>query len=117
MSSYEFTEEQDKDISLLTSRMKILAIVMILSGIASLLGGILDDFLKLHYIMIGVIVIIVGITIYLPTDNFTKIVETKGQDISELMKGLKELNQGFNLIIITISILIINLIYTVISIL
>ncbi|MHA2250497.1 MAG: hypothetical protein ACXAD7_09045 [Candidatus Kariarchaeaceae archaeon] len=117
MSTYEFNEEQNKDISLLTSRMKILAIVMVIAGIASILGGIFDDDLRLHYILNGIIVIIVGIAIFLPTDNFTKIVETTGKDISELMKGLKELSQGFNLVIISTGILLINIIYNVISVL
>ena len=116
MSTYEFTDEQNQDISLLTSRMKTLAIVMVFAGIASIAGGIFDDFLRSTYILIGIIVIIIGITMFLPTDNFTKIVETKGKDITELMKGLKELNQGFNFVIITVVILLINLIYSVITI-
>lgn len=115
MSTYEFTEEQNQDISLLTSRMKILAVTMLVAGILSIMGGLLDDFLRSHYILNGILVIIVGITVFLPTDNFTKIVQTKGKDITELMRGLKELNQGFNLVIISLAILLINLIYNVIS--
>lgn len=112
--TYEFTDQENKEFTLLTSRMRMFAYIMIFAGVVSIVGGIIDDFLRLHYILTGIIVIIVGITIFLPTDNFTNIVNTKGKDIKELMIGLKELNQGFNLVIISMTILLINLIVNLI---
>jgi hypothetical protein len=49
-------------------------------------------------LLIGLVNIVIGVTLWRPADNFRRIVSTEGSDIPELMTGLNELSVGFNLL-------------------
>ena len=89
---YEFTEEENKSIkSLYTS-------IILISGIFTLFSIILffSSFEKSDGLMFSraITFLLFGIVLFFPTDNFNKIITTKGNDIQELMIGTKELANG-----------------------
>jgi hypothetical protein len=110
---YEFTEEENKSF-------KSLYVSMILiSGVFTIFSLILffTSFQKSDALIFSraVTFLLFGIILFFPTDNFNKIITTKGNDIGELMTGTKELANGlmfmnivlvFNRVLIILSVLV-----------
>jgi len=89
---YEFTEDQNKSIrSFYTS-------LILVSGIFTIFSVILffSAFHKTDSLVFSraLTFLLFGIVLFFPTDNFLKIIKTKGNDIAELMTGTKELATG-----------------------
>ena len=92
---YEFTEEEEKSFKSLYTAM------ILISGVFTVFSIILflASFQKSDSLMFSraVTFILFGIILFFPTDNFYKIITTRGNDIEELMTGTKELGNGFML--------------------
>lgn len=103
MSSYEFSEQQNKTMVSLATRLTAFGILIIINGLLRVVvtfarqqaeGGTLA---VLVVLVIALFNIAIGVMIWHPADNFKRIATTQGKDIHELMTGLKELTSGFNL--------------------
>lgn len=103
MSSYEFSQQQNRTFSELSSRMTRVGIIVILAGLAVaarsisplLTAGFTPAVLvsllhSLAYIAIGII-------IYRPADNLKRVVSAQGNDIAEVMTAMRELKDGIGL--------------------
>lgn len=106
--TYEFTDEENADFSSLSNRMITLSIVIILGGISTwveffLSDGVIADLLS------AALYVMMGYTLFLPVDNFKKIVTTQGNDIKELMIGFKELDKWMLYVNIITALLVIVL--------
>ncbi len=118
MSQYEFTSEQNKVISNVALRCKVNAVFLALWGLSSLLKTGLSwgdrvPLLSVVSIISGLVFVVMGVVFFRPSDNFQRVTTTEGNDITEVMTGLKELWGGFKLVSILI---IVSLVLDVITI-
>lgn len=105
--SYEFSEEQEQKILDFIKWMKFFAITLFIFGLVSGFIAGLTGFDRLT-IVIGFVLIVSSVLFYLPADNFTRIVNTEGNDIGELLRGFKELNRGMLFFLIGMFGLLVN---------
>jgi hypothetical protein len=103
MTQYEFTPEQNKVIGHVALRCVVNAVLLALLGLVGLIGAIMslgDATLLISIIgmLYGVVFIIMGVMFFRPADNFRRVTTTEGNDITEIMAGLKELRGGFKLV-------------------
>lgn len=110
---YEFTEAQNALLGKLASRMKFVAIFLLIAGgltgivgIATLPGGV-------GSIILAAIYIVIGIWTLKAAGAFNEIVTTEKKDISHLMDALTELKKLYTLqyIAIIIGIVIIGIVF------
>ena len=115
-SQYEFNDKENQIIGTLAQLLKIVGILFIINGVFAFMDYIMGEALsnlmageitEIHQFVINIIFVIIGITLFRPTDNLKRIVTTQGNDIQELMTALKELNSGFNIIVYLFVILVI----------
>lgn len=107
MAQYEFTPEQNKVIGHVALRCIVNAVLLALLGLVGLVGAImsLGDaalFLSIVGMLYGIVFITMGIMFFRPADNFRRVTTTEGNDIAEVITGLKELRGGFRLVSILI---------------
>ena len=107
MAQYEFTPEQNKIIGNVALRCIVNAVLLALLGLVGLVGAIMSwgnaaPLLSIVGILYGVVFITIGVTFFRPADNFRRVTTTQGNDIAEIMTGLKELRGGFKLVSILI---------------
>jgi len=108
MTQYEFTSEQNKIIGHVALRCIVNAVLLALLGLVGLVGAIMSfgkavPFLSIIGILYGIVFITIGVTFFRPADNFRRVTTTQGNDIAEVMTGLKELRGGFKLVSIPVS--------------
>jgi hypothetical protein len=77
----------------MSDRIIILSIFVLLGGLSTIIATFVDDSSQ-WYLVSGFLYIVLAIALYLPTDNFKKIVTTEGNDIAELGRAFKELGRG-----------------------
>lgn len=116
-SQYEFNEQENQITGTLARLLKIVGVLFAISGLFGLLYYAIGDealaelmlgeITEIHSVLIALILIIVGITFYRPTDNLQRIVSTQGNDIQDLMTALKELSAGFNIIMYLFIVLVV----------
>lgn len=111
---YEFSKAENEVFSSLSRWMIILALVIIGGGIATIISFVADfifsPIFTLAYgltIISGIMYCIMGLTFYFPTDNFKRIVTTKGKDITELMTAFREVDRGWLIVNIVTLIVVI----------
>jgi hypothetical protein len=95
--SYEFTADQNHLIGTLASRMKFVAIFLIVLGCIMGLAGLFSLPAGVVYLVIAAIYIIIGIWTIGAANAFKKIVDTEASDISHLMNALNELKKLYTL--------------------
>jgi hypothetical protein len=97
MEEHEFTEEQNKVFNGLIRNIIFLSILVIAGSIGSLAqvsGSAYPSLMIAETIAYA----IMGITLYLPVNNFRKIVLTEGRDITELMIGFDKIRKTWILL-------------------
>lgn len=119
MTQYEFTSEQNKIIGHVALRCIVNAVLLALLGLVGLVGAIMSfgkavPFLSIIGILYGIVFITIGVTFFRPADNFRRVTTTQGNDIAEVMTGLKELRGGFKLVSILIVVCLILDVITII---
>ena len=103
MSSYEFSNQENTQIATLAQKMQRFCYLIGAIGVLSILNPVVTTMrdggsLRLYAaIVVGLVQIVIAVVIYRPIDNFENIVNTSGNDIGELMTGLGELRNGFNI--------------------
>lgn len=114
-NEYEFTEEENVVVGDLANKMKFVGIFEIILGVIQILGGIFGDKSGL---VGGVVSIVVGIWTMNASKFFQKIVDTTGNDITNLMNAIRELLKLYKLqfwttIISIVLILVLSLVLVV----
>lgn len=100
---------------------KTQAYMLGLLGIVSIINVILkwdphDTNIQILAIISSFFIIVMAVMLYRPSDNFEKIDDTEGRDIEELMTGINDLMQAFQVIIIlVILMMLIGLIVVIIE--
>ena len=97
METYEFTPEQNNVIKTMSSRMIFLSVFVLIGGISTIIGAILDE-QSIWFYVSGILYLILAVVLYLPSDNFKNIVTTEGNDIKELGRAFRELGRGMILV-------------------
>ena len=119
MAQYEFTPEQNKIIGHVALRCIVNAVLLALLGLVGLVGAIMSwgnapPLLSIVGILYGIVFITIGVTFFRPADNFRRVTTTQGNDITEIMTGLKELRGGFKLVSILIIVCLILDVITIV---
>ncbi|MHA2253115.1 MAG: hypothetical protein ACXAD7_22320 [Candidatus Kariarchaeaceae archaeon] len=97
METYEFTEDQNTVIKAMSNRIVLLSIVVLVGGISIVMGTLLEE-LSFWLYATGMLYIFLALVLYLPSDNFKKIVTTEGTDIKELGRAFREFGNGMILV-------------------
>jgi hypothetical protein len=88
-SNYEFTNEQNAQISRLARMMLIVAVLFFVSGGLTILSALSS--LSITGFVQGAALLVIGYSLYTASNSFKKIVETTGSDIANLMKAIDQL--------------------------
>ncbi|MGC9525620.1 MAG: hypothetical protein ACP5D7_08795 [Limnospira sp.] len=115
---YEFDQSQNELIADLAKKMSFVGYFLIVIGIVGIISGIIALFnypsVSANYFINGIVNTIFGVWLNKAASSFKQIVETRGNDIVNLMGALGELRKLFGLIY---WLLIIALIFLVIGLL
>lgn len=93
---YEFDKSQNELILDLANKMRFVAYLSVAVGTVSFIGGFVDE-LDIANLIQGAIMIIMGIWTIKAASSFKKIVDTKDNDIVNLMGALGELRKLYGL--------------------
>jgi len=110
MSQFEFSNEQNKTITLANNSLLIMGSVIAISGAFVIIRGFIQGTIVSSLIE-GVLEILIGIMFIRPKDNFSSIVKTEGEDISQLMTAFRELAQAGIVLIILLALLLVNTLF------
>jgi hypothetical protein len=105
MSAYEFSSEENIVILSLAKRMRAVSVLLGLTGLIAI-GNAIPGLLNggtptgIGGLIAGAFAIVQSIVFFRPTDNLKNIVTTKGEDIAELMQGIRELAAGLKIVVI-----------------
>lgn len=104
MTGYEFSGSQNELIGDLAKKMNFVGILMIASGIISLIAGIVTLFaafsggaFDFSSIVNGVLLLLIGLWTRNAAQAFRRVVDTTGTDIENLMGALGELRKLYTL--------------------
>ena len=120
MSNYEFSKEDNVVFDALSKRMAHFGILTMITGTLSAIGGIgaiaAQGFAYEPAVgtFLAIVLLIIGITIYRPTDNLRRIAKTEGSDIEELMTALKEFNNGFGIVFVLVLVNVAFVLYDIV---
>lgn len=119
MSEYEFSQDENVIIETLAKRMARVGLLMIalfviifLNNLSILSSSSVLSLIASINIVDSILFIVMGMTLYRPTDNLKFIVSTEGQDISELMTAFGELNNGLRAVMILLVLHFILMLFT-----
>ena len=98
MSEYEFSDKENEQFVNFSFRLLILSATLGAAGLVSIILGIISPFSATDVIT-GIAFIAIGVSLFLPVQNFKNIISTKGNDMKELMNGFSVLNQGFTFVL------------------
>ena len=109
MAEYEFNSTQNQVIEQVAKKMRFVGIILIILGIFYMLGGLFTLPKGIANIIAAIIYIIIGYWTTKASTSFQLIVNTEGNDITNLMEALGELKKLYKLqyVILIISILIV----------
>ena len=104
MAEYEFTNEENKTFDSLANALRRFALtfatwagLLVLMGLAGFTGG-RSAYGNIAMIVVGGATIVLALMFLKPVGNFKRITTTQGQDVSELLGALDELNKSFSLL-------------------
>lgn len=93
---YEFDKSQNELILDLANKMRFVAYLSVAVGTLSFIGGFINGLDVVNLIQ-GTIIVIIGIWTIKASSSFRKIVDTRGNDIVNLMGALGELRKLYRL--------------------
>lgn len=98
--TYEFNEEEAENMWVLGNKVAIVGLLMIFGGVIGFVNSArgFDDVDNMRSIVFAfqfVFLIVIGIVLFRPSDNFKRVATSEGKDIPELMEGIEELTLGF----------------------
>jgi hypothetical protein len=98
---YEFNESENMVLRELAGSMSFVGVFNVIGGVLLMLLGVLALFaagpVALVYIVQGIVNLLIGIWTRSSAGGFTRVVETEGNDIANMMHALGELRRVYNL--------------------
>lgn len=118
MSGYEFNHEENTIILSLAKRMRVVSLLMGLTGLIALSNGFMDLIVGvtptgIGQLIAGAFALLQAVVFFRPTDNLKHIVTTEGEDIAELMQGMGELAGGLKLMVILLGLMAVVLVIAI----
>ena len=113
--AYEFSDDDGNKMLQFSRVIVVFGTVILLNGAAQMiryfasLGS--TDELSTYYALASSVEIIIGVLFMRPSDNFENIATTEGQDIEELLQGLKEYDLNLWVIMSLIGFIVILTLY------
>ena len=114
MSEYEFTGEQNQAFDKLAKTLRNFAIafgiwaaLLLVMGVVGMGGGIGTGWSPISSIVVifaGIVGVIIAFLFLKPVGNFRRITTTEGNDITELLTALENLNKSHNLFRIAVAV-------------
>ena len=107
--AYEFSDSDGKIIKNVGHRLTYQGILMTLAGIGGVIysainfSGAPDPIVIYVYLFQSVVEIVIGISLLMSPAYFKRVAETEGNDVSELIGGLSNLNKTFIIVWVTIT--------------
>ena len=97
---YEFSDDEAETMWLFGNKLTILGLLMVIGGILGIAMGFLsfdqsDKTRVMIQLIEAIFLVIIGIVLFRPSDNFKNIAISEGKDIPELMQGVFEFTQAF----------------------
>ena len=107
--AYEFSNADGEVIKRVGLRLTTQGIILIIAGIAGLIYSIInfstaDQTTILVFLIQSIVEIIIGGSLLFAPSYFTRVAETEGEDISELMGGIDQLNRAFKIVWIALTV-------------
>ena len=108
--AYEFSDEEAESMWVLGNKISIVGLLMVFGGIIGSVNAIreLDEDDNIRAIILlfeFLFLIVIGVILLRPSDNFKRIATSEGKDVSELMQGIDEFAAGFKISAILVGIL------------
>ncbi len=104
MTEYEFSQEENLVVDTLAKRLRLFGVFIIIVGLITTIGvfvgGFGTDFGSITSLIEGISFLVIGITLYRPTDNLKRVVSSTGNDISEVMTAFSEMSSGFKIALV-----------------
>ncbi len=94
---FEFDASQNALFSDLAQKMGFVGLLFIALGALTILGGVFNGVGGLSNILVGVLYILIGLWTKNASDAFRRIVNTQGNDITNLMTALGQLRKLYTL--------------------
>jgi hypothetical protein len=110
LMAYEFNDEEAENMWVLGNKISLVGLLMIFGGIIGSVDSIrnIDGGNQLRvtiFLFEFLFLIVIGVVLLRPSDNFKRIATSEGKDIPELMEAVKEFTLGFNISAVLIGIL------------
>ena len=98
--AYEFNDEEAENMWVLGNKVAVVGLLMVFGGIIGFINSTrgFDDEDNTRPIIFSiqfVFLIVIGVILFRPSDNFKRIATSEGKDIAELMEAIEEFNIGF----------------------
>ena len=113
MSEVELSRSQNVAFGKLSQRVLYVGVLFVAMGVVRLITGVIGvefNFETIMDVVDAILLIVIGVVLYRPADNFKRIVTSAGKDISELMTAVTELGSGFRIVLVLFVIKLIVLI-------
>jgi hypothetical protein len=97
MSEYEFTPEQDKVIDQMRMILaQITGFSLVLGMFLMLIGHRLDGMTKWVFLVSAVFFMLMAVVYFLPLDNLKRVTDSQGEDISQMLIAITDLEKAFS---------------------
>ncbi|OLS27358.1 MAG: hypothetical protein HeimC2_11950 [Candidatus Heimdallarchaeota archaeon LC_2] len=98
--AYEFKDEEAENMWVLGNKVAVVGLLMIFGGIIGFINSTrgfddVDNTRSIIFSIQFVFLIVIGIILFRPSDNFKRIATSEGKDITELMEAIDEFTVGF----------------------
>ncbi|MHA2027972.1 MAG: hypothetical protein ACW99A_07085 [Candidatus Kariarchaeaceae archaeon] len=108
--AYEFNDEEAENMWVLGNKISIVGLLMIFGGIIGSVDSIrnINEGNQLRvtiFLFEFLVLIVIGVILFRPSDNFKRISTSEGKDIPELMEAVKEFTLGFKISAVLIGVL------------
>ena len=119
MSEYEFTVEENKTFDSLAGALSKFAYTFAVYAVGLIVMGLLAFVaerpltMSISMVVTGAITVVLALMFLKPVDNFKRITTTQGQDISELLGAMGNLNKTFGLLRVGMAVFLVSMIIAV----
>jgi hypothetical protein len=119
MAEYEFTSEENKTFDSLAGALRRFALTFAVFAALLAVMGVMGFFFgrpfveSASWLIVGAATVFLALMFLKPVDNFRHITTTQGQDISELLGAMGQLNKAFGLLRIGVALILVAMIFGV----
>ncbi|MCY3412713.1 MAG: hypothetical protein INQ03_13830 [Candidatus Heimdallarchaeota archaeon] len=114
MSQYEFTKQQDREILSFAQKLVLLTISFLFAGLIILILGLIPP-TNSGNIATGAFFTALAVAMFLSIQYFHNIIVTEGNDLDELVKGIKAMSRGMDLVIVASLVMAATILYSYVT--